>query len=186
MKKLQNKQEGFSLIEIAIVLVIIGVLAGAVVKGVALINDAKLSKAEQAIQSISTAYLTYLRSYSAPPGDDSVANERFNITNANGNGDTVISSEESNNAWLHLRNAGFMTGSGSLAPLHPWGSAYNLIHSVVFARNALCLNAVQGDQASILDNRLDDGRPNSGTIRSDNALHTAYDASTNYNVCSPL
>ncbi|MCX7173912.1 MAG: prepilin-type N-terminal cleavage/methylation domain-containing protein, partial [Proteobacteria bacterium] len=50
--KISRKQSGFTLIEIAIVLVIIGLLLGGVLKGQELINSAKVKNFAQDFKSI--------------------------------------------------------------------------------------------------------------------------------------
>ena len=74
---MKSKQSGFTLVEIAIVLVIVGLLLGGVLKGQELITSGK-AKALYADQSaIQTAYNTYNDRFRAIPGDDSSASTRF-------------------------------------------------------------------------------------------------------------
>ncbi|WP_029935097.1 prepilin-type N-terminal cleavage/methylation domain-containing protein [Thiomicrospira pelophila] len=55
----QNKQKGFTLIEIAIVLVIIGLLLGGVLKGQELIKSAKTKAAASDVNAYSVALVSY-------------------------------------------------------------------------------------------------------------------------------
>ena len=52
---MRSKQSGFTLIEIAIVLVIIGLLLGGVLKGQELINSAKIKNVANDLNGISAA-----------------------------------------------------------------------------------------------------------------------------------
>lgn len=59
----QNKQKGFTLIEIAIVLVIIGLLLGGVLKGQELIKSAKVKAAAGDVNAYSVALIGYQDRY---------------------------------------------------------------------------------------------------------------------------
>ena len=84
-----RKQQGFTLIEIAIVLVIIGLLLGGILKGQEMITQAKIKNSIADFSGISAAYYGYQDRYRAIPGDDPNAT-RWTSTPAvvagNGNG----------------------------------------------------------------------------------------------------
>lgn len=119
------KQQGFTLIEIALVIVIIGLLVGGFLKGKEFIKQAKIKNIESTFESVSKAIYTYQERYQALPGDD-VGAKRFaqdstiegiNIlvpTQANGKiaGKFDLTKdnngEESRLVWLHLRCARFI------------------------------------------------------------------------------
>ena len=65
-----QKQSGFTLVEIAIVLVIIGLLLGGVLKGQELITQAKISNITNDINSYASAVYSYQDRYKRLPGDD--------------------------------------------------------------------------------------------------------------------
>ncbi len=67
---MKNKQSGFTLIEIAIVLVIIGLLLGGVLKGQELINSAKVKNLANDFRNIPVFIYGYQDKYKAIPGDD--------------------------------------------------------------------------------------------------------------------
>src|SRR5690349_24488743 len=94
-----NKHEsGFTLIEIAIVLVIIGLLLGGVLKGQELITGARVRNFIQQQDGVKAAYFGFLDRYRALPGDYSGAGANINgintanatCNNGNGNGDGTI------------------------------------------------------------------------------------------------
>ncbi len=183
---MRYREQGFSLVEIAIVLIVVGVLAGVVVKGLAFVDEARFNQAKQSIQSMGSAYLTYLQRYLNAPGDDNSASSRFALSSSgDGDGNAQISVAESNNVWLHLRAAGLMTGSGTVAPIHPWGAPYQLIYSSVFSKNSLCLTALSGEKAQVLDGSLDDGLPKSGSVQISES-DTVYSQSKTYTLCHTL
>ncbi len=68
-----KKQSGFTLIELAIVLVIIGLLLGGVLKGQELINSAKIKNIVNDFNSTSAAIYGYQDRYKALPGDELAA-----------------------------------------------------------------------------------------------------------------
>jgi len=65
-----KKQSGFTLVEIAIVLVIIGLLLGGVLKGQELINSAKVKNFANDFRQIPLFIYGYQDKYKALPGDD--------------------------------------------------------------------------------------------------------------------
>ncbi|MGE5319259.1 MAG: type II secretion system protein, partial [Hyphomicrobiaceae bacterium] len=93
-----RRQSGFTLIEIAIVLVIIGLLLGGILKGQELINSARVKNLAADFRNIPVFIYGYQNKFKALPGDDpnAAAHVGGTITPAiqNGNGDGVI-----NGAW---------------------------------------------------------------------------------------
>src|ERR1700742_597402 len=82
-------QRAFTLVELSIVLVIIGLIIGGVLTGQQVIQNARITNATNAIQSFQAQFQTYQQNYGALPGDDNSAATRFTGTTgvANGNGD---------------------------------------------------------------------------------------------------
>ncbi len=74
-----SKQKGFTLVEIAIVLVIVGLLIGGVLKGQEMITNAKLKRMESDNAGIAAAMFSYQDRYLALPGDDTSATGRFDF-----------------------------------------------------------------------------------------------------------
>jgi len=70
MFKIVRNHKGFTLVELAIVLVIIGIILGAVLKGQELINNAKIKRLYNQQREIMAALYTYYDRYSYFPGDD--------------------------------------------------------------------------------------------------------------------
>src|SRR5690242_11042809 len=112
---MKKQQQGFTLIEIAIVLVIIGLLLGGVLKGQELITGARVRNLIGQQDGVKAAYFGFLDRYRALPGDFKNASTTIDATATNGDGDGVISdtgtTKESINAWEHLAKAGFINGS---------------------------------------------------------------------------
>jgi prepilin-type N-terminal cleavage/methylation domain-containing protein len=120
---MKRNQSGFTLIEIAIVLVIIGLLLGGVLKGQELINSAKVKNLANDFKNIPVFIYGYQDKYKALPGDDTAVVTHVGGVLATtpaskqGNGiidgawDTTTQTDESWLFWQHVRLAGFGPGS---------------------------------------------------------------------------
>jgi prepilin-type N-terminal cleavage/methylation domain-containing protein len=132
---MKNPQRGFTLVEIAIVLVIIGLLLGGILKGQEMITQAKIKNVIADFSGISAAYHGYQDRYRAIPGDDLQAGGRWNMAPAAvpGDGNGVVAgtyqnggaqcttASEACNWWDHLRRAGFVSGTGVNQPFNAVG-----------------------------------------------------------------
>ena len=114
-----RKQQGFTLIEIAIVLVIIGLLLGGVLKGQELINAARVRNVAAQLDGVKIAYLGFLDRYRVYPGDMPTAVAATQIPGAASVGCATaptcsngkIDPAENLLVWYHLSRAGFITGT---------------------------------------------------------------------------
>ena len=107
MNKKRTNLDGFSLMEISIVLLIIGIIAGGMLKGKDLIENAQIKSVVNDIQNFRIAYASYINLYDALPGDDSEASSRFSSV-SNGDGDGKISPSDAKNILPHLYAAGLI------------------------------------------------------------------------------
>lgn len=119
MRKQLSGQQGFTLIEIAIVLVIIGLLLGGVLKGQELINTARVRALNNSVDGITAAWFSFQDRYRAFPGDYIDARSTVNLPGAPAGGDgnglvgkTGAADEpvERGLVWVHLEAAGYITG----------------------------------------------------------------------------
>jgi prepilin-type N-terminal cleavage/methylation domain-containing protein len=181
------KQKGFTLVEIAIVLVIVGLLIGGVLKGQEMITNAKLKRIESDNAGLAAAMFSYQDRYLQLPGDDSDASNRFSVYapadpvdgtgtgtidgawNATATGDvTAAQTDETNLFFAHLRASGLVPGDGvdDTKPSNAYGGLIGIQDgSLDIAGHVTVFGAIDGPIAKILENRLDDGDPSAGRIQ---------------------
>ncbi len=176
-------QKGFTLVELAIVMVIIGLMIGAVLKGQAMIDDARQKRLMNDLQGISAAYFTYYDRYNALPGDDTTA-RWSGVVAGTGNGfidgNNSTDGTESHEFWQALRYAGLLSGDpAATGPAHlqqhPFGSTYqveNRVFAGIGTKNYIQVTALNGSIAERVDIKFDDGIYNTGTVAA-SAVYTS-------------
>jgi prepilin-type N-terminal cleavage/methylation domain-containing protein len=186
-----NKQRGFTLVEIAIVLVIIGLLLGGILKGQELINSARVRNLADMNSGIQAAYYGFIDRYRQVPGDWTAAAATTAIgvtvnTGGNGNGQIDIGNwTEAGAVWEQLSKAGFIQGSypgaaanteaayiaTGVAPVNAFNGTLLLGRGSDYSGTAADrLNLVLGDNIPVniareLDVKIDDSVPNTGVLR---------------------
>lgn len=181
------RQRGFTLVEIAIVLVIVGLVLGGVLKGQEMIRGAKVKNVNNDAQNIISAVTTYKDRYGAMPGDDSVSTIAV-AAGVAGNGNGRLQDGENGAFWAHLRQAGLMKGTGSLPPSHSFGGLVEVDENphANAQGNFICFTDMPGDVADIVDRQFDDGIANQGAIQSSDDPTYVIDGTTNYDLCYRL
>jgi prepilin-type N-terminal cleavage/methylation domain-containing protein len=190
-----NKQSGFTLVEIAIVLVIIGLLLGGVLKGQELITQAKIKNIANDLNGMTAAVYGYQDRYKRLPGDDQGAAARWlNPVAVSGDGNAQVG--ELNNAavidcsasvlencqfWHHLRLAGFIggdTAAGVPGRLSPQNASGGVLHvqqgALGLSGLSICTTNLLGKIANAIDAQFDDGNPATGQVRGIAAAGGAY------------
>lgn len=196
-RKNPGHQSGFTLVELAIVLVIIGLILGAVLKGQEMITNAKVKNVANDLRGVGAAFYAYQDRYHAIPGDDAAAS--LHVTGGvNGGGNGVISGlfnatsalaagTESQNFWQHTRLAGFTTGAATSTAAVPPANALGGILGIedgsaaaaVFGMTgpAACSSNIPWKIAQAVDTMIDDGDSTTGSVRT-GAAATVQTAAT--------
>ena len=183
-----KKQTGFTLVEIAIVLVIVGLLIGGVLKGQEMITNAKLKRMESDNAGIAAAMFSYQDRYLQLPGDDSDALSRFSVysstadtafapTSTTGSSGTIDgvwnktggpAYDETQLFWAHLRASGLVPGGGKDVTLatNAYGGQVGIQDgSLNLSGHVTIFGQIEGPIAKIIEARLDDGLPDTGRIQ---------------------
>ena len=206
------RQAGFTLVEIAIVLVIIGLLLGGVLKGQELVNNAKVKNLANDFRAVSSFVYAYQDRFRAMPGDDGAASAHVNggvnpttptgagtgISNARINGawNSTTQTDESYLFWNHVRLAGLATGTPTHTTAATYiyrnteggqvgitGDAVLTAPTTPFPGNFyVCSTGIQGRHARQIDTMIDDGNLATGTVR---ALANATASQADAEVVTP-
>ncbi len=210
---MKNSNKGFTLVELSIVLVIIGLIIGGVLTGRQIMQNAQITNAVNSIQAFEAQFQTYVQNYGALPGDDAKADTRFSSVLAHGDGngllggafDSEAPEDESRLLWSHLRGAGLIKGAGddTKQPVNPFSGIYGFQNGAFTGTNTLkgnviCVNGVPGDAALAIDSRLDDGVSNAGNVMGMVGTGTAgealgagtvaasYESAKSYTLCGKM
>ncbi|WP_020166924.1 MULTISPECIES: prepilin-type N-terminal cleavage/methylation domain-containing protein [Methylotenera] len=188
-----NKQTGFTLIELAIVLVIIGLLLGGVLRGQELINSAKAKNITADLKNVQIFIYGYQDKFRAIPGDDANVAVHINggtaagspaatLNNAQINGawNSTTPTDESFLFWQHVRLAGFATGptavndpaylprnaeSGRFGVQSLPGFATIVDAAPMTGSYVTCTENIAGRLVKQIDANLDDGNTATGSLR---------------------
>ncbi len=191
----RSAQTGFTLVEIAIVLVIIGLLLGGILKGQEMITQAKIKNVINDFNGLTAAMNSYQDRYRSLPGDDINAASRWaGSFGGNGNGQfdgaaaamtapevynnvpaaaPAATTPEVNKFWWHLRLAGFVPGPtdptaiGSVAP--PTNATGGIMGvqtgGMLFTSNIICTSNLPDKIAIAVDTQMDDATSTTGQVR---------------------
>jgi prepilin-type N-terminal cleavage/methylation domain-containing protein len=207
-----KKQIGFTLIELAIVLVIIGLLLGGVLKGQELINSAKVKNMVSDFKNLQVFIYGYQDKYKALPGDDAASTTHTgcaagaNGSCVDGNGNSLIEgnwdstnvNDESVRFWQHIRLAGLAPGAtdpgnATFLPRNAEGGRIGIQSASIAGAtpNGLsgayvaCSAGVLGRYAKQIDTVLDDGTTSTGSVRAYSTVAGGWLTNTNLDDSTP-
>jgi len=187
---MKSRQTGFTLVEIAIVLVIIGLLLGGILKGQELINSAKVKNLANDFRTIPTYIYGYQDKFKSLPGDDKTPDAHVNGTAAttgatlghgiiNGQWNSSDPADESFVFWQHVRLANLAAGPTTLTdadylPKNAVGGPIGITSPTTTPAQTIggltgtymiCSGGIQGKFAKQLDIQMDDGNTATGSMR---------------------
>ena len=182
---------GFTLIEIALVFVIIGLLLGAIFKGQELLTAARVRDILQQQEHYKTAYLAFQQRYGNPPGDYGQASANIKgiapgpcgTPNADGNGNSNFRIETAGSehtlAWEHMSKAGMLsvvytcatTVAPGTSPLNRYDQPLELVFDDQYAGTATARHnlktggRIPSNLLAEADRKVDDGVATTGEFR---------------------
>jgi prepilin-type N-terminal cleavage/methylation domain-containing protein len=189
-RQMKSQQSGFTLVEIAIVLVIIGLLLGGILKGQELINSAKVKNLANDFRVIPTYIYAYQDKFKSLPGDDSTVTTHVTgstvatCAGCLGNGvidgawNSATNADESRLFWQHVRLANL--AAGPTDPTDPTYTPKNAVGGTLGISSAatgqlqitgmtgtyqVCSAGILGKFAKQLDIQMDDGNTATGSLR---------------------
>lgn len=192
-----KQQQGFTLVELAIALMVIGLLIGGILKGQELIENTRIARMMRDIENIDTAIMVFHSTYEDLPGDmkdpgrflpdctaphcnQTETNAWYNNGQVDGN-----SGIERRNFWIHLNRANFLTmeinenetSVYNVGPETPFGARYTFLYRDIadgiplhrYEVSTYVPDIFPCSRTAALDTKMDDGKPWSGMIQ---AYHT--------------
>lgn len=180
---------GFTLVEIAVVLVLVGVLLGGLLKAREIVTQSRIKSAIVELNDVATAYLAYQDRYRRLPGDDADAAARWAlgpVANSSTAGNGILEGRWNDGAaavepetrlfWWHLRRANLLAGP-TAPPARAAGQPVNVFGSLIGVATGsgaatlgmsgplVCSSGLPGTVAAAVDTQLDDQAAGTGSVR---------------------
>ena len=145
---LRKRLSGYSLVEISIVLLIIGIVTTAMLKGRSLIESTRLDTIVNDIRSLQLAYGQYVDSYASIPGNDNGVKHLTDVETGKGDGKFV--EDDATRMFSHLHAVGLIDSKNFKIP--KLGKEYTIIEND--NHPYIKLNGLSKEQVILLKTKL--------------------------------
>jgi prepilin-type N-terminal cleavage/methylation domain-containing protein len=184
----KKNQKGFTLVEIAIVLVIIGLLVGGVLKGQAMIQNAKVKRVAKMADELRASVMTFYDKYGVYPGDENLPNIPPGGGDAAGNANGQVDAGERFELFRDLSLAGLISGTyngTSDLPKHAFGGNVDIQWvnppgAATPAAHYIRFYNLPADVCLEMDTKYDDGDWQTGSISGSAAYAIGTNVATLY------
>ncbi len=176
---LKKIHKGFSLIEVAIAMLVISLVATFSLKGKELIRTARLRAVIEQVETFKIAANCFMEKYGALPGDLQNAKELIDESLENGNGSgEILSKEDAKRFWSHLSKSGLISAEMVNGyPISKIGGYFSvsskisgrpgtwLVLSKGTANNQTFSGVMTTENAHYIDKTIDSGSPTEGDVQ---------------------
>lgn len=159
---MRRNQSGFTLVELAVVLVIVSLLLGGVFQVRSMIDSGRIKADIKALKEFWVMSMLYRDRYHRLPGEDLNHPGRFK---------TVLSTDSaaSEGLFYDLHHAGFAKmlspkpaiGSAFKAT---WGGSSGANYGLIAGQNQVCITQIEVDLAESIERQLDEGDRSQGNV----------------------
>ena len=173
--RIQEKlQRGFTLVELSMVLLIISLLLGGSFKAVALVENAKVNRLINDLESFQVAYYGYFNRLGDYPGNGA-ANDKFIDYDEVGVNDGSFFQDLFDEGFIKEPepSAALVDPGVYFVTFLPGTGSVSVATGTILGKNQACVTQLSKSHARHFDVSLDDGIWNNGTIRSDSEFDSA-------------
>lgn len=177
--KIVSNQKGFTLVELSMVMLIIGILIVVVIKAQEMIENARVNRVAEDLIGFQSSYYGYKDRTAQFPGNGG-AHDRFIDYDMVGVADGSFFSDLFNEGFIKSANPQVgIEGARYFANYLSVSGAISTTNGTFLGKNQICIVNLKKTYAKSMDIRLDNGAWNTGSVRAD----SAYDSADTHTLC---